>query len=80
MTHNELDLLMSHIDAMHGKLDKLDDGLRAHMKQEEKTTQRIEKRITSLEWKAHGFATIFGAFGALAITKIKTLLGIDGHQ
>lgn len=80
MTSNELELLMSHIDSMHNKLDKLDTSLRAHMIHEEKTTYRIEKRITSLEWKAHGFAAIFGAFGAIAIAKIKAILGIDGSS
>lgn len=78
MTQTELELLLSHLDNTNHKLDKLDDALRAHMAREEKQTAKIEKRLSTLEWKAHGFAAIFGAAGAVAIAKIKTLLGIDG--
>lgn len=77
MTENELTLVLSHLDNANHKLDRLDEALRKHMAQEEKTTVRIEKRLSKLEWKAHGFATAFGMLGAVLIAKIRTLLGLD---
>ena len=77
MTQTELDLLMKHLDIAHHKLDHLAADLHKHMQMEEVTTQKIEKRLTTLEWKAHGIAVVFGALGALAWSKIKLLLGFD---
>ena len=65
MTHNELQLLLSHIENANQKLDRL-----------EKTSSKLDKRLSSLEWKAHGIATIFGIVGAIVWGKIKLLLGI----
>jgi hypothetical protein len=65
MTPNELKLLLSHIDNANQKLDRL-----------EKSSLSLDKRLSNLEWKAHGIATVFGVVGAIAWGKLKTILGI----
>jgi hypothetical protein len=65
MTPTELRLLLSHIENANQKLDRL-----------EKTSSKLDKRLSSLEWKAHGIATVFGIVGAIVWGKVKLLLGI----
>jgi hypothetical protein len=84
MNKNELDLIINHLDnlqdahyAVRKDIKELDAYIREHMRREEQVTEKIHIRLSSLEWKAHGFAVIFGALGALLIAKVKTIFGID---
>jgi hypothetical protein len=83
MKNTELDLLLSHFDNLHKKIDasnenikSLDEFIREHMKNEEVAMHLVDKRISKLEWKANSFATVFGLVGGLVSSKIYAIFGI----
>lgn len=84
MKQTELDLILSRFDTLQDDISSnkddlkaLDQFIREHMKNEEHTMHKVDKRLSKLEWKAHGFATAFGIIGGVIATKLKAVFGTD---
>lgn len=84
MTKLELEMLFDRFDAMQADIKEskndikaLDIFIREHMNKEEVTMHKVDKRLSKLEWKAHGFATAFGIIGGVIATKLKAVFGTE---